>query len=116
MQVPCPTCQKPMGERLQVALKGPRVPKNMGPFRKAALEEAQDGMCVMCDDRPLKLGFKTRRYGYTCGEEPCQRAWRNLCAQDWHYHERQSAHPGVPDPDDIEDEDGDSGDVGGKAP
>jgi hypothetical protein len=70
----------------------PPIPAHFGPFRRAALEEAQDGWCAVCD-LPIPSRPGKARGRYTCGKPRCTSFWAQLCKQDQRHRQGQHAPP-----------------------
>jgi hypothetical protein len=58
----------------------PKVPPHFGPWRTAALLEAQDGWCAICDEHPVP--YRKGVHRFTCGRKACKARWGDLAARD----------------------------------
>lgn len=69
----------------------PPIPSHFGPFRRAALEESQDGWCAICGERPIPIGTRNMPYRprkghrFTCQLRECRQWWTYLCRRDWEH-------------------------------
>lgn len=67
-------------ESEKAPINHPRVPVQFGPWRSAALLEAQDGWCAICDVLPVR--YRKGSHRFTCGQKSCKARWGDLAARD----------------------------------